>query len=155
MATRQKEPRRPAPDTAARAWSLLWLVAIGLSVAVVAAIATTKSGFLPALPAKIALSLTVTLLFATSLAAVARDGRPDRSYPRAPADNPPTDDDVRVSPEADRVYSRRHSRLAALGVAGDAAMLLAADTRFSIHELERLLAAGCPLATALRILEPA
>jgi hypothetical protein len=155
MATRQDEPRRPATDTAPRAWSLLWLVAIGLIVAVMAAIATTKSGSLPALPTKIALGLTITLLFATSLAAVARDGRPDRSYPRAPADDPPTDDDVRVSPESGRVYSWRQSRLAALGIAGDAAMLLAADTRFSIHELERLLAAGCPLDTALRILEPA
>jgi hypothetical protein len=159
MATRQEEPRQAAPDTAVRAWSPLWLVAIGLGLAVVAAIAATKSGSLPALPAKVALGLTITLLFATSFTAVGRDGprgQVARSDTRAPADDAPTDgDDVRGSPEVERVYTWRHSRLAALGVTGDAAVLLAADTRFSIHELERLLAARCPLATAVRILQPA
>jgi hypothetical protein len=32
--------------------------------------------------------------------------------------------------------------------------MLAAEPAFSVHELERLLAAGCPLGTALRILRP-
>jgi hypothetical protein len=156
VAIGQEEPRQAAADTAVRAWSLLWLVAVGFGVAVVAAIAATKSGSLPALPAKFALGLTIALLFATSLAAVGRDGRVARTYPRAPADDAPEDeDDVRGSSEIERVYSWRQSRLAALGVTREAAMLLAADTRLDVHELERLLAAGCPLATALRILQPA
>ena len=45
--------------------------------------------------------------------------------------------------------------MVAAGVAEDTAAILAAHRMFSVHELERLLDAGCPLGTALRILWPA
>jgi hypothetical protein len=48
----------------------------------------------------------------------------------------------------------RKSRLTSLGVPDTAAELLSIDHRFSVGELERLLAAGCPLDTALRIVWP-
>ena len=42
-------------------------------------------------------------------------------------------------------------RLRRLGVPRELAATLAAERAFSVHDLERLLAAGCPLGTALRI----
>jgi hypothetical protein len=156
VATRQEDPRQAAPDPTARAWSLLWLAAIGLGVVVAAAIAATKSDSVPALPAKVALGVTITLFFATSLAAVGRDGprrRVGRGSSGPPADDAPVYEDG--SAELGRVYSWRRAELTALGITGDAAVLLAADARLDLHELERLLAAGCPLPTALRILQPA
>jgi hypothetical protein len=152
---RQEDPRQAAPDPTVRTWSLLWLVAIALGVVVVAAIAAAKSDSVPALPAKVALGVTITLLFATSLAAVGRDGprgRVGQDNSCAPADDASVDEDG--SPELDRVYNWRRAQLTTLGVTWDAAMLLAADARLDVHELERLLAAGCPLPTALRILQP-
>jgi hypothetical protein len=156
VTTRQEDPWHAAPDPTVRAWSLLWLLAIGLGVVVVAAIAATKSESVPALPAKVALGVTIALLFATSFAAVHRDGprgRVGRGLLGAPADDSPVDEDG--TPELDSVYGWRRAQLTALGVTGEAAVLLAADARLDVHELERLLAAGCPLPTALRILQPA
>jgi hypothetical protein len=53
------------------------------------------------------------------------------------------------------VRAWRRARLTALGVPANVAILLAEDPSFSVDELKRLLADGCPLRTALRILWPA
>jgi hypothetical protein len=57
--------------------------------------------------------------------------------------------------EAERVRAWRRARLASLGVPEAAALVLAEDPSFNIHELKQLLAKDCPLDTALRILWPA
>ena len=129
-----------------------------LGLIVVAAIATVRSGALGPLTAKILLGVTIPLFFGMSFAAVGRDSR---IRPEAPSDGPlPVDDafaeesDVQPSPEADQVYHWRRLRLRRLGVPRELTKLLAADLAFSVHELERLLGAGCRLDTALRILQP-
>jgi hypothetical protein len=48
----------------------------------------------------------------------------------------------------------RFSMLTRLGVSEYAALILAHDPSFRIDDLKRLLAMGCPLGTALRILWP-
>ena len=53
-----------------------------------------------------------------------------------------------------RVQGWRKARLTTLGVAEETAMILASHSSFSVHELDRLLKAGCQLGTALRILWP-
>jgi hypothetical protein len=136
--------------------SRLWIAALLAGIGVVAAIATVNSGALPTVPAKILLGATITLFFAASFAAVRMDGERDR---HAPFDSPPAEgelepyDHVRPPSEPERVYSWRRTRLKRLGVHPELRGMLAAETAFSIHELEQLLAAGCPLGTALRILQ--
>jgi hypothetical protein len=158
MATGLDETREGARQ-AARATLWRAILAILLGVAVVAAIAANKSGALPALPAKIVLGVTLPLLYGTSLAAIGTR-RPRRGVTvggdrRPLEDGPAGQDDLRPAREVEQVYRWRRTRLASLGVTDDAAMILAADGRFSVHEFERLLTAGCPLDTALRILRPA
>jgi hypothetical protein len=158
MATGVGETREGARQ-AARATLRLAILAILLGVAAVAAITANKSGALPALPTKVVLGVTLPLLYGTSLAAIGTD-RPRRRVPvgddrRPIEDEPDGQDDLRPAREVEQVYRWRRTRLASLGVADDATMILAADGRFSVHELERLLIAGCPLDTALRILRPA
>jgi hypothetical protein len=82
--------------------------------------------------------------------------------PAAPRPGPPPDDATRVADdtlpqpsEAERLSARRRTRLTALGVPEDVAFVFAEDPSFSVHELNRLRAHGCPLDTAVRILWPA
>jgi hypothetical protein len=65
---------------------------------------------------------------------------------------PMTTCDIRRRPK--RLSAWRRTRLVALGVPEDVALVHAEDA-FSVHELTRLRAQGCPLGTALRILWPA
>jgi hypothetical protein len=158
MATGLDETREGARQ-AARATLWRAILAILLGVAVVAAIAANKSGALPALPAKVVLGVTLPLLYGTSLAVIGTH-RPRRGVTVGDDRRPLEEglagqDDLRPAREVEQVYRWRRTRLASLGVADDAAMILAADGRFSVHELERLLTAGCLLDTALRILRPA
>jgi hypothetical protein len=55
--------------------------------------------------------------------------------------------------ELDRVLAWRKERLLALGVIEHRADKLA-PTDVDLHELERLIAGGCPPEIAVRILEP-
>lgn len=158
MATGLDETREGARQ-AARVPLWCAIVAILLGVAVVGAIAANKSGALPALSAKVVLGVTLPLFYGMSLAAIGTD-RPRRRVTvgedrRALENGPAGQDDLRLAREVEQVYRWRRTRLDFLGVADDAAMVLAADGRFSVHELDRLLVAGCPLDTALRILRPA
>ena len=158
VATRHDELRGGTRETAAGALSRLWILAAVLGVVVVAAIAATKSGALATLPAKVILGITIPLLFGTSLAAIARDtprGRQALAHLRAPVEEDPAEEDgLFRALESEQVQAWRHRRLASLGVAQETAVVLAADTRVSVHDLERLLRSGCPLGTALRILQP-
>lgn len=140
-------------------------LAILLGGLVVAAIAAGKSGALPTLPASVAIGVTILLFFGASFAAIARHTphRPlalgDHRRPTGPALEKGVaalteEDVVPETTEVEQVYRWRRTRLVSLGVAEVTTTILAADARFSVHELERLLTAGCPLGTALRILQP-
>lgn len=166
MLTRQQERSegRP-PDAAVDGVSSWWIVAALLGALVLAVVAAVKAGALPVLPAKLVFALALPAFFAAALVAIGRDAparspalvRRRRSPADAPSDDDPSPDaagDDPESGEAEHVYRWRHRRLLALGLSGMTAGVLAADARFSVHELERLLTAGCPLATALRILRP-
>ena len=85
----------------------------------------------PSLPAEIVLGVSLPVLY-IALIGMIRPAR--RSSPRG-------DDPLSV--------------LTRLGVTEEVALVLSQDPRFSILELKRLLARGCPLGTALRILWPA
>jgi hypothetical protein len=65
------------------------------------------------------------------------------------------DHDFQGPSKDERVQAWRRTCLAALGVPDDVALVHAEERSFSDHELKRLLAVGCPLGTALRILWPA
>jgi hypothetical protein len=87
---------------------------------------------------------------------------PSPPAPAARRPGPRPDDPTRVADdylqqpsEPERLSARRRTCLAALGVPEDVALVFAEDPSFSIHELNRLRAQGCPLDTALRILWPA
>ena len=114
----------------------------------------------PELPAMIILGVSVPLFFGAALAAIrpsARPGPPARRPDPHPQDRTPPAadaDDVHGPSEDERVRAWRRTRLTALGVPEDVALVLAEDPSFSPHELERLLGRGCPLGTALRILQP-
>ena len=141
--------------TAIRTKSPFAIVAILLGAVVLAAFTGLKSGAMPPLPAKVILGVTIPILYGTLLGAIPRGreaalGAGWRSAEGVPA----AEDDLQGGSEVERVYGWRNVRLAALGVAEETAMILAAHRTFSVHELERLLEAGCPLGTALRILWP-
>lgn len=138
-------------------WAILATLAAAL---VVAAIIGLKLGALPQLPAKIVLGVSIAVFFGAALAAVTppeRVGPAERRVARHPDDEAPVadNDDIRRPSEDERVQAWRRTRLAELGVPEDVALVLAEERSFSPHELKRLLVAGCPLATALRILWPA
>ena len=150
--------RGQAPGSVAAGLSALWIIALLLAAIVLAAIATAKTGALPTTTAKALLSVTITLFFVVSFAAMRMDADVRRKVPSHPLrvedDVARDDDDAPPAPEPDQVYSWRSTRLMRLGVDRELRTILAAEPAFSIHELERLLAAGCPLGTALRILQP-
>jgi hypothetical protein len=98
---------------------------------VLAALLALKLEAVPPLPAEIALGVSLPILYLALIGAI----------PPAAAHSAPRDD--------------RFSRLTRLGVSEYAALILSHDPAFSIDDLKRLLARGCPLPTALRILWPA
>ena len=138
-------------------WAILATLAGAL---VLAAIMGLKLDAVPELPAKVILGVSLALFYGAALGAIRpparprlaarrRDPRPDDGTPTADAD------DVQRPSEDERVRAWRRTRLTALGVPEDVALVLAEDLSFSHHELKRLLGHGCPLGTALRILRPA
>jgi hypothetical protein len=152
----------PASELPAIRSTQPWAILATLAGAVVlAAIMGLNLDAVPELPAKIILGVSLPLFYGAALAAIrppARTrpaaGRPDpRPQDRTPA--AADSDDVHGPSEDERVRAWRRSRLTALGVPEDVALVLAEDPSFSHHELTRLLGQGCPLGTALRILQPA
>ena len=113
----------------------------------------------PELPAKIVLGVSLPLFYVAMLGAITPPSRPGpaarRPGPRPDDATRVADDDLRQPSEAERLSARRRTRLAALGVPEDIALVLGEDPSFSIDELNRLRAQGCPLDTAVRILWPA
>ena len=139
-------------------FSSLWMLVLLLGLVVLATIAAARSGALGPLTGKVLLGVAIPLFFGMSLAAVGRDSR---GRPEGPSHRPlPVEDgfaeesDGQPAPEVEQVYRWRRLRLRRLGVPRESTKLLAADLAFSVQELERLLGAGCPLETALRILQP-
>lgn len=143
-------------ETAIRTKSPFAIVAILIGSVVLAAFTGLKSGTMPPLPAKVILGVTIPILYGTLLGAIPRGREAARGAGWRSAEGvPAAEDDPQGGSDVERVYGWRNARLAALGVAEETAMILAAHRTFSVHELERLLEAGCPLGTALRILWPA
>jgi hypothetical protein len=98
---------------------------------VLAALLALKLDAVPPLSAQIALGISLPVLYLALIGTI----------PPGAAHMAPRDD--------------RFSVLTRLGVSEYAALILSHDPAFSIDDLKRLLARGCPLATALRILWPA
>jgi hypothetical protein len=145
-------------------WAILATLAGAL---VLAAIMGLRLDAVPELPAKIILGVSLAVFYGAALGAIRPPARP-RPAARRPGPRPDdatpaaeTDDvqrpseDVQPPSEDERVRAWRRTRLTALGVPEDVALVLAEDPSFSHHELKRLLEHGCPLGTALRILQPA
>lgn len=156
--TTDQLPRR-ARDTSIGAVPLIKVLPVLFGAFVLVAIVVVKTGTLPATPVEVLLGLSIAAFFVTALAAIGRDASRDRTTASL-SGSPSADvalveerDPPRAS-EVEQVERWRHTRLAALGVADATAMILAAQREFSVHELERLIASGCPLGTALRILDP-
>jgi hypothetical protein len=153
----QEANRGEARGNARGGLSWLWIVVLLAGLAVAATIAAVNAGVLPALAAKVLLGVTIALFFTVSCLAVKLDGANNREAPPAPpvvADDRERGDYGESASEVEQVYRWRRMRLERLGVHRELRAILAADAAFSIHELERLVAAGCPLGTALRILQP-
>jgi hypothetical protein len=100
---------------------------------VLAALLALKLAAVPQLPAEIALGVSLPVLYFALIGTI----QPATVGGYAP----PRED--------------RYAALTRLGVSEHAALMLAYDPAFSIDDLERLRAMGCPLDTALRILWPA
>jgi hypothetical protein len=138
-------------------WAILATLAGAL---ILAAIMGLKLDAVPELPAKIILGVSVPLFYGAARAAIrpsARPGPPPRRPDPHPQDRTPPAadaDDVHGPSEDERVRAWRRTRLTVLGVPEDVALVLAGDLSFSHHALKRLLGRGCPLDTALRILQP-
>jgi hypothetical protein len=98
---------------------------------VLAAVVGLKLDVVPPLAAEIILGISLPVLYCALIGTISPAVRP-------------------VSRREDAI-----SVLTALGVSEDVALVLAESPSFSVHELKRLLARGCPLGTALRILWPA
>jgi hypothetical protein len=106
-------------------------VAALAGVLALAAVLALKLHAVPPVPAEIALGVSVPVLYFALIGTI----QPARACA------PPRDD--------------RFAVLTRLGVPEHAALLLAHDPAFSIDDLRRLLAMGCPVGTALRIVWPA
>jgi hypothetical protein len=135
----------------------LWILVLVLGLAVLAAIASAKAEALPAQGDKALLAVTIPLFFASAFAAVRMDARSGRQirFRGLPVEAELSGaDELQPAAEVERVHRWRSKRLSRLGLDREPAEMLAAEPAFSVHELERLLAAGCPLGTALRILRP-
>jgi hypothetical protein len=124
-----------------------------------ATITGLKLDAVPDLPAKIILGVSIPVFFGAALAAIPRARPAPSARPAVPRPDdaaPVADDhDIQGPSENERVQAWRRTRLAALGVLEDVALVLAEEHSFGHNELKRLLAKGCPLGTALRILWPA
>jgi hypothetical protein len=152
---------RPASERPAihstQSWTILATVAAAL---IFSAIVGLELDAVPEPPAKIILGVSLAVFYGAALAAIRPSAPPipaaSRPDPRPQEGRPAADanDDDRPS-EDERVRAWRRSRLTALGVPEDVALILAENPSFSHHELKRLLENGCPLGTALRILQPA
>jgi hypothetical protein len=136
------------------------ILAVLAGVLALAAIIVLRLDAVPALPAKIILGVSLPVLYGAMLGAIRPRSRPGPAAHR-PAPRPDdgngtsvADDDLRHPSEAERLSAWRRTRLVELGVPEDVALVYAEDA-FSVHELNRLRAQGCPLNTALRILWPA
>ena len=149
----------PASELPAVRSAQRWTILAALSGALVlGAIMALNLDAMPALPAKIILGVSLPVFLGAALAAIP-PWRPKpgarRPGPRPDDGTPAADiDDVERPSEDERVHAWRRTRLTALGVPEDVALVLAEDPSFSHHELKRLLGQGCPLGTALRILQP-
>jgi predicted phosphoribosyltransferase len=159
MTTKHDQAPGRARNASIGAVSRLEMLAISLGGLVLAAIVAAKLGALATIPSQVVLAVVIPAFFLTALAAVRADGsqrrtpdRPGGSHADDAADI--IEDDPPGQSEIEQVERWRHTRLAALGVADESAIILAAQRDFSVHEFERLLGSGCPPDTALRILEP-
>ncbi len=153
-------PHQPASAPPASRSMQRWAILAAFSGAIaLAAVMGLNVDAVPELPAKIILGVSIPVFFGAALAALprARSGRAARRAVPRPDDRAPVadDHDIQGPSEDERVQAWRRTRLAALGVPEDVALVLAEERSFSHHELKRLLAEGCPLGTALRILWPA
>lgn len=122
------------------------------------AIAALSLDAVPELPAKIVLGVSLPVFYVAMLRVITPPSRPAPAA-RRPGSRPDdmtrvAEDDLRQPSEAERLGARRRTRLAALGVPEDVALVFAEDPSFSVQELNRLRAQGCPLDTAVRILWP-
>jgi hypothetical protein len=139
---------QPCAILATLAGALVLLAIMGLSLDAV-----------PELPAKIVLGVSLPLFYGAMLAAITPPSPPGpaarRPGPRPDDATRGDDDDLPQPSEPERLSARRRTRLTALGVPEDVALVFAEDPSFSVGELSRLRAQGCPLDTALRILWPA
>ena len=126
---------------------------------VLLAITALSLDAVPELPAKIVLGVSLLLFYVAMLGAITPPSPPGpvarRPDPRPDDATRVADDHLRQPSEAERLSARGRTRLTALGVPEDVALVLAEDPSFSIHKLNRLRAQGCPLDTAVRILWPA
>jgi hypothetical protein len=149
------ESELPA-SRSAQPWAFVAALAGALALAAIMAL---NLDAVPALPAKIILGVSVPVFFGAALGAIP----PARAAPAARHPDPRPDggasaadtEDVQRPSEDELRHAWRRTRLTALGVPEDVALVLAEDPSFSPHELQRLLEHGCSLDTALRILEPA
>jgi hypothetical protein len=134
------------------------MITILSGLVVIAANDAVKADALTPVPAKILLGSALPVFYGSSLAAIglgnpSRSRRIDQEVLEVDEASPQQDDSPRVEGPS-LVSNWRRERLVSAGVSEPSAELLSMDHRFSVHELEHLLGAGCPLETALRILEP-
>jgi hypothetical protein len=153
-------PHQPASALPASRSMQRWAILAAFSGALVlAAVMGLNVDAVPELPAKIILGVSIPVFFGAALAALprARSGQAARRAVPRPDDGAPVadDHDIQGPSEDERVQAWRRTRLAALGVPEDVALVLGEDPSFSVQELNRLRAQGCPLDTAVRILWPA
>ena len=143
------------PDTvrATHRWTAVAALAGAIAIAAVIAL---NVGAVPQLPATIVLAVSVPVFFGAAIAAIppARARRSGRAPRRDDAIPTAHADEVQRPSEHELVRAWRTARLAELGVPEEVALVLAEDVSFSHQELKRLLVRGCPLGTALRILQP-
>ena len=137
-------------------WTIIATVAGAL---VLAAVMGLRLDAVSELPAKIILGVSLAVFFGAAFGAIRPAARPSPAVRRSdlrPDDGAHAADagDEQRPSEDERVCAWRRTRLIALGVPVDGALVLAEDASFSHHELRRLLGEGCPLDTALRILQP-
>jgi hypothetical protein len=135
------------------------IIATFAGALVLAAMMALNLDAMPELPAKIILGVSLPVFYGAALCAIRPRARPKpaarRPGPRPDDGSPAADiDDVQGPSEDERVNAWRRTCFTALGVPEDVALVLAEDPSFSPHELKRLLGHGCPLDTALRILQP-
>ena len=134
------------------------IVATFAGTLVLAAIMGLNLDAVPELPAKIIVAVSLPVFFGAALGAIPwAQAKPAARHPDPRPDGgtlAADTADVQRPSEDERVHAWRRTRLTALGVPEDVALVLADDPSFSHHAVRRLLGQGCPLGTALRILQP-